>query len=356
MQYGKFWGALVAAGAIATAAGTASADTFRLSIGAGHPASAAWIASMQDFLAPEITKRVKERTGHDIVWTEAWGGSVCKLGECLEAVEAGLLDVADLQTPFDPSKLQAHNFMYFVPFGLSDPRQGAEAAREVYERVPELKTYLEENYNQVFLGVGIIGNYGLSSTFDWSSVDDLQGEKIAAAGPNIPWLEGTGIVGVQSNLNDAYTSLQTGVYNGWVMFAVALVSFKLIEVAENFADIGFGTISTPLVTINKDTWDGLPPEVQEIFLEVGGEWNAYLGNSVYEKQEAALQTMRDAGVNFIEVTDEDRKGWADRLPNLPKIRFEEIEAAGQPAEAIYTFIEVAEELGHTFPRDWAAER
>ena len=356
MQYRKLWGMLIAAGVVAAAASAAKADTFRLSIGAGHPASAAWIASMQDFLAPEITKRVKERTGHDIVWTEAWGGSVCKLGECLEAVEAGLLDVADLQTPFDPSKLQAHNFMYFVPFGLPDPRDGAKAALETYERVPELKTYLEDNYNQVFLGVGIIGNYGLSTTFEWSSVDDLQGQKIAAAGPNIPWLEGTGIVGVQSNLNDAYTSLQTGVYNGWVMFADALVSFKLIEVAKNFADIHFGTIATPLVTINKDTWEGLPPEVQDIFLEVGREWNGYMGDLVHEKQEAALKTMREAGVNFIEVTDENRTAWANQLPNLPKVRFEEVEQAGQPADAIYTFIDVAKELGHTFPRDWAAER
>lgn len=334
----------------------ASADTFRLSVGSGHPAGAAWIASMKDFLVPEITKRVKERTGHDIEWTEAWGGSVCKLGECLEAVESGLLDMAQVQTPFDPAKLQAHNFMYFVPFGLPDPRDGAKAARETYERVPELKIYLTDNYNQVFIGVAIIGNYGLTTNFAWKSVDDLKGQKIAAAGPNLPWLEGTGIVGVQSNLNDAYTALQTGVYNGWVMFPDALVSFKLIEVAKYFADIGFGTISTPLVTINQDTWEELPEDVREIFLEVGRDWNEYTGALIHKKQEQAKQTMKDAGVTFIEVTDEQRQAWADRLPNLPKIRYGEVEAAGQPAEAIYTFIEIAKEMGHKFPRDWAAER
>lgn len=348
---------LVGCAAIAlVGAADARAETFRLSIGSGHPASAAWIASMQDFLAPEIAKRVAERTEHEIEWTEAYGGSVCKLGECLEAVEAGLLDVADLQTPFDPAKLQAHNFAYFVPFGTPDPRVGAKAAWETYERVPELKEMLEERYNQVFLGVGIIGNYGLSTTFPWESIDDLQGHKLAAAGPNIPWLEGTGIVPVQTTLNEAYTALQTGVYEGWIMFADALVSFKLIEVADQFADIGFGTIPTPLVTMNKDTWDGLPPEVQEIILEVGEEWNAYIGEFVHEQQQKSLQTMADAGVTINEVSDEQRKAWAERLPNLPKIRYEEIEAAGQPGEAVYTYIDVLKEMGHEFPRDWAAER
>ena len=38
--------------------GTANADNFRLTIGAGHPADASvWITMMRDFLAPEIAKR-----------------------------------------------------------------------------------------------------------------------------------------------------------------------------------------------------------------------------------------------------------------------------------------------------------
>lgn len=355
----KFKLTTVAIGAVCLATATVSqagAETFRLSIGAGHPASAAWVGTMKEFLQPEISRRVKERTGHEIAWTEAYGGAVCKLGECLEAVEAGLLDIADLQAPFEPSKLQAHNFMYFVPFGLPDPRAGAKAALETYERVPELKTILEEDYNQVFLGVGIVGNYGLSTAFDWSSIEELSGRKIAAAGPNLPLLEGTGIVGVQSNLNEAYTSFETGLYSGWVMFPDALVSFKLIEVAGYFAEMNFGTVATPLITINKDTFDALPEEVRQIFVEVGREWNAEVGRVVHERQVAALNSMQDAGVKLIKVDDAMRQAWADRLPNLPGKRFEELEAAGLPGEAIYTFIEVAKGLGHAFPRDWSEER
>ena len=58
--------------------GAAMADTFRLSIGSGHPADAAvWITAMRDFFAPEVAKRVAARTGHKIEWVSAYGGSVC---------------------------------------------------------------------------------------------------------------------------------------------------------------------------------------------------------------------------------------------------------------------------------------
>lgn len=347
--------ATVAAAALAAPLAV-SADEIRLTIGAGHPATAAWVATVQDYFVTEVAARVAANTEHSINWTEGYGGSICKLGECLETVESGLLDMALIGTAFEPSKLQAHNFSYFVPFGASDPRMGAQAANKVYDTVPELKSILEDDFNQVFVGVSTIGNYGLSTTFDWNGIKDLDGQKIAAAGPNLPWLEGTDLVPVQTTLNEAYTSLQTGVYHGWIMFTDALVSFKLIEVAPYYADMNFGVMAFPLLTMNRDTWDDLPEDVQEIIQQVGAGWSAHNAEFVNDKQTAALQTMRDAGVTFIDVTDDDRRDWANRLPNLPKARFDELDAKGQPGEAIYAYISILSEMGHAFPRDWASEK
>ena len=145
----------------------AKAKEIRLSIGAGHPAAAAWVSTVKNFFVETVSARVAERTNHKIRWTQAYGGSVCKLGECLEIVEIGLLDVALIGTAFEPSKLRAHNFSYFVPFGLSDPLAAADAFLKVYEDVPRLKSVLRDDYNQIFLGISSIGSYGLSTTFDW---------------------------------------------------------------------------------------------------------------------------------------------------------------------------------------------
>lgn len=348
--------ALIAAAMVAGSALPAGADTFRLSIGAGHPASSGWIATVQDYFATEVSARVAERTDHEVTWTHGYGGSICSLGECLEAVEAGLLDMALVGTGFEPSKLQAHNFSYFVPFGPSDPRMGAEAFWRTYEEVPELRTILEDRYNQKFVGVSSIGDYGLLTTFPWETVAELEGQRIAGAGPNLPWIEGTGAVPVQSNLNEAYTSMQTGVYEGWIMYPDALVSFSLIEVAKHYADIHFGTIGFPLLTINLDTWNDLPPEVQEIILEVGQDWSVHNGEHIAQLQDAAYGAMAEAGVEIRQISEEERTVWANRMPNLPKLRYDEAVAAGMPGEAIYAYIAILEEMGHTFPRDWAAER
>ena len=346
----------IAAAALLVPASGAYADTFKLSIGSGHPAGSAWIATIKDYYVPRVTERVKKDTGHTLTWTEAYGGSVCKLGECLEAVESGLLDVGELQTPFEPAKLMAHNFTYFVPFGTHDPRIAAKAIQDVYDKTPALRAVLETRYKQVFLAAGVIGDYGLVTTFKWTDINELKGRKIAAAGPNLPWLVGSGVTGVQSNLNEAYTSFQTGVYEGWVMFADAIVSFKLTEVTKQFVDMNFGAIHTPLLTMNQNTWKSLPANVQKIFLEVGRDWNQHIGAVIHEKQEAALKQMKAAGLEVRTADMATKQAWAKGLPNIPKQRFDEINKAGMPGEVVYAYIKALKAAGHTFPRDWEAER
>lgn len=344
---------IAAAVMVTVGASSALADTFRLTIGSGHPADAAiWITAMRDFLAPEISKRVAEKTGHKIEWVNAYGGSVCKLGECLEAVESGLVDVADLHVPFEPAKLMAQNFAYFVPFGTPDPVVAGKAARQVYDKVPALKKILEDKYNQVFLAVGSVGNYNLITTFPWTKVEQLKGKKIAAAGPNIPWLKAVGAVPVQSNLNEAYTSFQTGVYEGWVMFPDAAVGFKLHEVAKNYTFTDFGAVPNVLITINKTTWNKFPKNVQAIFLEVGKEFTAVQTKMVSDKGKASVETMKAAGVNVRSLSDEEKVKWANALSDIPNERTAEINKVGQPGKAIGEYIKALNEAGVKMPRAW----
>ena len=73
---------------------SAYAKTYRLRIGAGHPEAAAiWVKRLREFFAAEITKRTEASTDHEIDWVYGFGGSVAKIGEVLEAVQDGILDV-----------------------------------------------------------------------------------------------------------------------------------------------------------------------------------------------------------------------------------------------------------------------
>jgi C4-dicarboxylate-binding protein DctP len=348
--------AALAAAALLAGANTAQADNIRLTIAAGHVPAGLWVQTIREFFMPRVAERVQKETKHTIQWTEGWGGSLCKIGECLEAVEAGLVDIADVHVPTEPAKLLPHNFTFFAPFGSPDPRVTAKVVQQVYDKVPGLRQVLEQRYNQLYVGAGVVGNYGLVTNFTWDKVSDLKGRKIAAIGPNFPWLQGTGAIPVQSNLNEAYTAMQTGVYDGWVMLADPTVSFKLHEVSKQFVDMDFGAAHTPLLTMNRDSYRRLPPEVQKIIMEVGREFTSRMGEVTYERQNAALDVIKKAGLVYRQADMETKQTWAKGLPNLPKQRVDEINKARLPSDSVYTYVRELKAAGHTFPRDWEAER
>ncbi len=332
------------------------AETFRLTIGAGHPVPASsWVAPMQTFMQVEVKKRVEQKTGHKIEWVEAYGGSVAKLGEVLEAVENGLMDIGDVHVPFEPSKLLAYNFAYFVPFGTENVVIAGRAARKVFDAFPQMRANLENRFNQVYLATGAVTCYNLVTTFPWTKVEQLKGRKIAAAGPNIPWLQAVHAVPVQSNLNEAYTSFQTGVYEGWIMLPDATYSFKLHEVARYYTITGFGAIPNTLITINKNTWKKFPKEVQDIFLEVGREYTKVQTEASQIKGEQAIKAMKDAGTTIRELSWEEKVRWANALPNIPKQKAEEIRKAGLPGDVVFAYIQNLKDEGVKLPRDWSSK-
>lgn len=337
------------------AAAAAAQQKIPLSIGSGHPAGPAiWVGTLKDFFVPEVNKRLAARGNrYQIVWREAYGGTVAKLGGVLEAVESGVLDMGLVAYPFEPAKLFLHNFAYFVPFGTPDPLQAYRVGARLHKQIPYLREVFEKQYNQIFLTTTAINNYNLVTTFPVQKVEDLRGHKIAAAGPNLPWVSAVGAVPVQGNLNEAYTSLQSGLYEGWVMFVDATWGFKLYEVAKHYTFTNFGAIVVAALTVNKDVWGTLPDEVRTTLREVAEEYGLKQVEAGLRKQERGLAAMKQAGSQFYRLPFAEQQKWANMLPNIPQEKAEEANKKGMPGSAVIGgYIKGLEADGFKFPRRW----
>ena len=334
----------------------AAKETIKLRIGSGHPKTTDWVRFLSDFYCKEVVKRVGERTKYTLELSEHWAGSVAKLGEELESVEIGILDMGALITPFEPTKMYIHNFAYNVPFYVSDPRAAARVHVKLFKEFPAFKNELRK-YNQIYLGAGAVGDYGLNTTFPLRKTGDALNHKIAAAGPNLPFISGVGAVPVQGNLNEAYSGLQTGVYEGWIMMPGSIVGFKLYEIAKHYTEMNFGAVNGVLVlTINSKVWDKLPQEVRAILQEVGDEYTVKEADYIVDVTKQAMKVLKDNGTNIYIMPSEEKVKWAKKLINLPKKFAKEADAKGLPGTAIMRAVmKYSEEEGHVFPRKWMDE-
>lgn len=329
----------------------AQADSFTLRIGAGHPSGpAVYVSDVEKFFVPEVKKRVAAETDHTVEFVEAYGGSIAGVAETLESVQNGILDIGAYCFCFEPAKLFLHNFPYYAPFGPQDSAQQMQATRATYDKTPWLTETFEKEYGQKLLGLHGWDNYHLGTTDEWSTVEDLKNVKIGGAGPNLPWLEFAGAVPVQSTLPEGYLSLQTGVYNGWLMFPSAYLGFKFYEPAPHYTKIGFGAMGVNGLTMNMNSFNKLPPEVQKIMVEVGRAYEDQAGASLNTRQKAGLEGLEKVGAKLKDLPDEARAGWAKSLASFPSRQAKDADGRGMPGTEVMTnYLAAVDATGYQWP-------
>jgi TRAP-type C4-dicarboxylate transport system substrate-binding protein len=345
---------LVAAVAFAVSLGglatpPARAETFTLRIASGHPPAVVYAGQMKDYFQPELKKRVEARTKHKINWVEGYGGSIVKVYETLGGVRDGIVNIGGFCFCFEPAKLPLHAFQVMHPFGPVDPIDSLRVAQDVYAKVPYLTKVFEEKFKQKLLARITDSSYNLGTNFEWKSLADLKGRKIAGAGLNLNWLKYAGITPVQSSLPEAYTSMQTRVYDGWIMFPSAWVNLKLHEVGPYYTQIGFGTITWHGLTINMDTWNKLPKEVQDIVLETAKDFEEQVGKVNRARYEKDINTLRSL-IKVNQIDASVRADWAQQLKDWPQTIASELDGKGLPASQVLKLtLEAAEKHGHKWP-------
>jgi C4-dicarboxylate-binding protein DctP len=336
---------------ILTMSAPVAADTFTLRIGSGHPSGpSVYVTDVEKFFVPEVTRRVAEETEHEVTFVEGYGGAIAGVSETLEAVQNGILDIGAYCMCFEPAKLFLHNFPYYAPFGPQESAQAMTATRAVYDQVPWLSEQFESQYRQVMLGLHGWDNYHVGTTEPWEAVADLQGVKIGGAGPNLPWLEFAGAIPVQSTLPDGYLSLQTGVYNGWLMFPSAYLGFKFYEPSPYYTLVGFGAMPVNVLTMNASSMQRLPEDLQQIIREVGRAYEDQAGTSLDTAQANGLKGLVAAGATVTELAPEARADWAASLAGFAKLQAADADGRNTPGtEVMSAYIAAVTATGYEWP-------
>lgn len=335
----------------AVCATSATAEDFNVTIVAGHPPIFRWVKQLDEAFVPTAQAEL-EKLGHSLTATGQYGGAIAGVGEELETVEAGLAEFGTCQSLFDPSKLALQNVTYYTPFVTDSPRRIADVMHGLHMNDERMTQAYSDN-NVVYVGApSTIDDYLLMTNFPVNSLDDLEGRKIAAPGAAINWLSGTGAVGVQGNLTTYYNELQTGVYDGVLVFGSAAFPGKLHEVAPHVTKFGLGAQFAGSICANKDWWDGLDADVQAAFrtaADASTEW--YLSN-LEGFVELALAKMAEAGATVTDASPEMRMAWAEGMDNAAK----EWAAANENGpEILEAYMNAMREAGAEPLRDWEAE-
>ena len=292
------------------AATTASADeTYKLRLATHYN---------QEHLGYAALERIKEKLESEsdgrleitIYPSSQLGDYTLSFQELME----GTLDLALIPVP---SEYDSRLEMNFIPY-LINGYDGMEAAFGK-------DSYFFENYTQILseLNIKLLGMYvegligfGFAEYPDnYTDVDaDKSGLMVRAPAIEVYNLvtEDMGFSATTIPYADLYTSMQTGVCDGWVGGTPQLNYSDFRDVIKYYVpynvfaeNIGF--------FMSQDVYDTLPEDLQQLIVDTFEEESVNSFKTAKEGDEEALKAMEDYGIEILPLSDDELAAYRDHV-------------------------------------------
>jgi TRAP-type C4-dicarboxylate transport system substrate-binding protein len=341
-------------GAAAGSSAVQAQQVIKLTAAAGHPPVFLWVKTLDEVFIPEVNKRLQAGGNkYRIEWTKAWGGTLIKLGSESKGIADGVADLGIVSTIFEAPKFPLQNISYYTPFGTDNIGLMSQTIAELQKNIPAMADAWNKN-GLTYLGGMSLDSYHIWTKFPITKLEDLQGKKISAPGPSANWIRGTGAVGVAGSLNTYYEDIKSGVSDGAIVFTTGAWGAKLHEVAPYITKVNFGAMFAGGVAMNKNRFAKLPPDVQAAVRGAGEVWMAEFARMQSSLVETRLRESAAAGAKISELSETERKRWADALSPVAKIWAADAQSKGLPADQVLNgYMSSMNKAGVKLPRDWS---
>ncbi|MBT3533412.1 MAG: C4-dicarboxylate TRAP transporter substrate-binding protein [Rhodospirillaceae bacterium] len=303
----------------------------------GYPAKALWVKTFVKFFVPEVNRQLATTGNYKIKWNLAWGGQIVKPKGVFKGLQKGLGDLGIVTTVFHADKVPLHGLSFATPFVTTDPALLARTFDDMAQKFPAFKEGWKK-YNQVYLtNLAVLDSYNMFFKEPVKGLSSFKGKKIAAAGLNMRYLKNTGAAGVGGSLVSYYNKLKTGVVDGAMIWAEAAVIFRTVEVAPYMLRASIGTVNSKAITVNAKTWKRLPNEVRGVLKKAALFYRDQTSKTVFGRSKVMYKKFAKKGGKITEMSDAQRKAWANGMPNVAKGWAASLEKKGIPGKKILSY-------------------
>jgi len=173
---------------------------------------------------------------------------------------------------------------------------------------------LKEKQNCILLGWAALDPYQLYSKDPIETVDDIKGKVWAISGtPAAKAIKEIGGSVTMMSSGELYLALQTGTIDGALRPLLTGVGRKLDEVSNYLTLVPRFQAWGDMLVMNKDKWDRLSPELQEIVLKAAREWEyqVYYMSKMFIQD--AVKKLKEKGMNVSYLADEEMEKFREKI-------------------------------------------
>ena len=302
-----------------------------------HPAETVFVQGWAD--------AISEKTGGRIIITSYPGGTLLQAPDTYNGVVEGVADIGLSCFSYTRGR-----FPVLEAFELPGIyyKNSKVASKVAWEGIQELNP--QEVQDTKLLMVIATGPGDLFTKEPVSSLEDLEGMEIRATGLSAKTIEALGATPVGMPQSDTYEALQKGIVEGNLSPVEVLKGWKHAEVTSYITKTPFLYNTLFFVTMNQNSWDAIPADLQQIVLDTTAEFYEEVGIGLWDMQnEQGIKfAVDEQGMEVIELSDEEAAAWMDKVMSVQDEFSANLEKLGIDSDAL----QVAKDLADKYNAEY----
>ena len=294
----------LALGALLAAGQATSATT--LIAGEAGPNRGARAAALQSF-----ADDVEARTDGEVTVDIQWGGALFKSEAAVQGIADGIADLGTIIAVYFPQEMLGYGIAD-LPLANPDAWVGMRATDELMRSSEAIGADLADK-NLAYVGTFTTSavNIGCKGAAI-RSVDDIDGLKVRGVGAYGNTFGDFGANLVSMSIYDAYQGLDTGLIDCSQGYSYAVGALKQQEVMTSYTLLDWGQVGALGIFMNRDVHEGLDDAAREAIEAAGVAMADTLGELITADNDKAIETMRAADVEIIELPAAERDALVER--------------------------------------------
>ncbi|MFN2268818.1 MAG: TRAP transporter substrate-binding protein [Desulfonatronovibrio sp.] len=326
---------------VETETDTDTESTFNLSMATFWPSTAFQVSQMHQIWIDEVEKRTEGRVKITLHPGEVLLGA----REIFTGVSNGVADIGTTCPSYTPGMFPLTEAFELPGYLNANATSASATANEGYKEIKN-ELGIDEFSDVKVLFLWATGPGNIMSQKPVRTLEDMGGMEIRAVGGTVPSIESLGATTHAMPMSESYLALDQGLVNGILAPNETLKAFRLAEVIDYVTNTPFLYNVVFMKIMNKDTWNSLPADIQEIFEEMNEEFVIQYAQMMDEFSEDILdQAVEEQGIEVIELSDEERLRWISRVEPVVQNWISKREEQGHPASRV---VEIAKDLDNEF--------
>jgi TRAP-type C4-dicarboxylate transport system substrate-binding protein len=282
----------------------------------------------------QFCKEIEKRTAGRVKIIYLATGTFVSAPQIYDSTIKGICDIGHSATAYSAGRFPLSEALD-LPLGSTSGIQATRLANAFYKKFKPKE--LDETKLLYFHAPGP----GLFHTKKVvSGIDDIKGMRIKANASSAKIIKAVGGSPVTMPISETYDALQKGLVDGIALNTDTLKSLKYADhIHCTLENTGVAYTTALFVVMNKEKWNQLPPDIQNIFEQVSREYAEKMGQAWDEADLEAKSYAIKKGHKFVPASKEQVAKAHEKMKPIMDEYLQRMKAKNLPGEEALKFCE-----------------